>query len=40
MNKDYEVISDVPYRGGECPIWDHENQMFYWSDMLAGQIWR
>jgi D-xylonolactonase len=20
-------------------MWDHKNQMFYWSDMLAGQIW-
>jgi len=34
----YDVISDVPYRCGECPMWDAENQLFLWSDMLAGEL--
>jgi D-xylonolactonase len=34
----YDVISDVPYRCGECPMWDADNQLFLWSDMLAGQL--
>lgn len=39
MDLVHEVISDVPYRCGECPMWDHKAQLFYWSDMLEGQIW-
>ena len=34
----YDVISDYPYRCGECPMWDVENQLFLWSDMLAGEL--
>ena len=34
----YDVISDVPYRCGECPMWDADNQLFLWSDMLAGEL--
>ena len=34
----YDIISDYPYRCGECPMWDADNQLFLWSDMLAGQL--
>lgn len=34
----YDVISDVPYRCGECPMWDADRQLFLWSDMLAGEL--
>jgi sugar lactone lactonase YvrE len=34
----YDVISNVPYRCGECPMWDADNQLFLWSDMLAGEL--
>ena len=34
----YDIISDDPYRCGECPMWDTENQLFLWSDMLAGEL--
>ncbi len=34
----YDVISDAPYRCGECPMWDADNQLFLWSDMLAGEL--
>jgi sugar lactone lactonase YvrE len=38
MAYSYKVISDYPYRCGECPMWDSEKQLFYWSDMLAGEL--
>ena len=34
----YDIISDYPYRCGECPMWDAQNQIFLWSDMLAAQL--
>ena len=34
----YDVISDYPYRCGECPMWDADHQLFLWSDMLAGEL--
>lgn len=34
----YKVISDFPHRCGETPMWDARNNMFYWSDMLAGEL--
>jgi sugar lactone lactonase YvrE len=34
----YKVISNFPYHCGECPMWDVKNQLFYWSDMLAGEL--
>lgn len=33
-----DVIDDAMLRCGECPMWDYRTGMFYWSDMLAGQI--
>ena len=38
MEEKYDVISDASYRCGECPMWDHETGLFFFSDMLAGQI--
>lgn len=38
MEYQYQVISDFPYRCGECPMWDVKNQLLYWSDMLAGEL--
>jgi len=40
MKLDYDVISDAPYRCGECPMWDYKNDVFYWSDMLAGRLFK
>ena len=34
----YTIISDEPYRCGECPMWDYREKLFYWSDMLAGRL--
>ncbi|MDR3551634.1 MAG: SMP-30/gluconolactonase/LRE family protein [Clostridia bacterium] len=34
----YDIISSFPYRCGECPMWDVKNQLFLWSDMLAGEL--
>ncbi|UWP58310.1 SMP-30/gluconolactonase/LRE family protein [Ruminococcus gauvreauii] len=34
----YSIISEASYRCGECPMWDVQNQTFYWSDMLAGEL--
>jgi sugar lactone lactonase YvrE len=34
----YEIIDDSMLRCGECPMWDHRNGIFYWSDMLTGKI--
>ena len=36
--RNYDVISDYPYRCGECPMWDAGRQLFLWSDMLAGEL--
>jgi len=36
----FEIIDNSPLRCGECPMWDWKNQKFYWSDMLAGKIFR
>lgn len=38
MNYDFKIISDFPYRCGECPMWDVKNQLLIWSDMLAGEL--
>jgi D-xylonolactonase len=38
MKLPYTIISDEPYRCGECPMWDHKEKLFYWSDMLAGKL--
>lgn len=34
----YDVIDDAMLRCGECPMWDVRTETFYWSDMLAGNI--
>ena len=36
--EEYEIISGHPYRCGECPMWDADNQLFMWSDMLSGEL--
>ncbi len=25
---------------GECPVWDNENNCFYWADILLGKIYK
>lgn len=36
----YKVISDYGYLCGETPMWDVVKKEFWWSDMLAGQLFR
>ena len=38
MKLPFTVVSDQPYRCGECPMWDHKENLLYWSDMLAGKL--
>lgn len=36
----YDVISDYPHLCGESPMWDCVKNEFWWSDMLAGVVYR
>lgn len=40
MKAKFDVISAEPYRCGECPMWDWKTGLFYFSDMLAGKLFR
>ena len=40
MKTDYKVISAHLHRCGETPMWDDRKKQFWWSDMLAGELYR
>lgn len=35
-----DLISSEAYLCGESPMWDAEHQEFWWTDMLAGRVFR
>lgn len=37
---DFKVISDHFHLCGETPMWDDRKKQFWWSDMLAGELYR
>lgn len=40
MKANYKVISEHLHRCGETPMWDDRKKQFWWSDMLAGELYR
>lgn len=37
--RDYQQITDFPCLLGECPIWDDERQLLWWTDILGGVVY-
>jgi len=36
----FDIISNYPYLCGESPMWDSEKKQFWWTDMLAGHVYK
>ena len=37
---DPKIISAHRHRVGETPMWDDRKKVFWWSDMMAGELYR
>jgi len=40
MSTELEVVADFGDQCGECPVWDNEEALLYWTDLMSHRFYR